>query len=253
MSKLFGMEPKQEKEEALQRIRERIEGQDKMDTEAALHLELLVQTDAKLDRFNARLDRFYTELNQWNHALRDVQHPVRQASSSANNQAPGFLAALVLLAAGLFGGSFYSAWRYLKTPLLQPGFDQAAAPPLLPDQPSPSVIADAAPPRPSAAVQSSEPKAEKEPVKMAETKKNLAETGEGQSPVTVKMVEEPPLAVNPQFATAEKPPLKVKAVGVPAPVAADSQQQGAPETVPASGKAAAAPAIIQSSHGRIQM
>lgn len=251
MSKLFDMELRREQNEpeALRKVQQQAHQQEAFDAEAALHVELLTQTDAKLDRINARLDRFCGELNQWSQRVEQVEHHSRDRHAvHEHRRSPA--AAFLLLIAGALGGAYYTTWR------------NGAAMPMAPWQ----AIGE------SAALPATLPADERAP---------LLEVTQGQQPVEVEpqppalqVADQPasqppparpepamapdPAAV-PEMAAASPQPatvLQPEAVPAPVPVPVPVQvQQTVPETTVHVSRDAEVvePAFTSSGHGRIRM
>ncbi len=124
MSKLFERESRadQEKLELLRKVQQGAEGREAIDAEAAAHIELLAETDAKLDRINARLDRFSSELNRWSQVQAEGSASRQRREPSASISEPRsspLLTVCMLLAAGMIAGSAYTAWRQTAMPVDQ--------------------------------------------------------------------------------------------------------------------------------------
>ena len=107
MSKLFDMEPRHEqrKLELAQRAEERAE----IDSEAALHMELLAETDAKLDHINARLDRFIHELTRLSQEQR--REPPAAPPPLSEHEGSGIGSVVMLLLLGAVGWAGYLFWQ----------------------------------------------------------------------------------------------------------------------------------------------
>lgn len=123
MSKLFNMEPPRDPQqpELARKFRQEAESRVALDAEAALHMELLAETDAKLDRVNARLDRFSAELNRATLAQgagqAETQHQQRAADISSERRSSPLLTVFGLLMFGIISGSAYTAWQYTVVPV----------------------------------------------------------------------------------------------------------------------------------------
>lgn len=114
MNELFDTAPRlfaSNTTEAMHRLQQKAKQQDAFDAETALHIELLTQTDAKLDRVNARLDRLSSELNRWAQDLYEArQAPVEV--SRRRRHGPSLLAISLLLGLGAVAGALAMAWEH---------------------------------------------------------------------------------------------------------------------------------------------
>ncbi len=134
MSKVFDTEPRlfaSNTAEAMHQLQQKAQQQDAFDAETALHMELLVQTDAKLDRINARLDRLSSELNRWAQDLYEArQAPVEVSSHRRHRRGPSLLATGLLLCLAAAAGALSMAWHHGDLRVVWPweAYDASAEP-----------------------------------------------------------------------------------------------------------------------------
>lgn len=261
MSKLFDMEPQhgQGTSEALRKIQEEARRQEAFDAEAALHVELLTQTDAKLDRINARLDRFSGEINQWSRRIEEAEHRTREkpAAASQPRRSPAAMCALLIL--GAAAGGLYVTWRdseilaaremageavslsaaSMQSPVQEIGSAPAAEPKFVDEPPLLEVTQDSQ-------------HVEKEPEQL----EIAASQPPAQAPVEPSAAPQEAIISE---APASEPPGNAAAPAEDSPEVVASEppqiQQAAPqEAVPVSRDTEPAQALFTpSSHGRIQM
>lgn len=244
MSKLLDMEPQHEDQEPDAPHQQQVQGQHALDAEAALHVELLTQTDAKLDRFNSRLDRFFGELSQWSQKLEQVEALARQKHAEPR-QRRSPAAACLLLMVGAAAGSLYTVWR---NPRMFAGGQ-------LVNETVPLPADNAAPALKEAG--SEQPVEERHQPEIPATSLEITRNEQPveampQPPVLETAVQ--PAVQPPAPASPESPPAPQVAAAITGFGSEQAEQKDPITTAPAPQDAEMRqPAFIQSSHGRIRM
>ena len=246
MSKLVDMEPRHEqrKLELAQRAEERTE----IDTEAALHMELLAETDAKLDRINARLDRFVHEITRLSQEQR--REPAADPPPLSGREGSPIESVVMLLLLGAVGWAGYMLWQ-----------DDGASPVTIPEgalhrwlvgEPVSSLIEGAPVPVPAAPETQVPPALSVGDLAPREDAPQVADVPEGPQVEILEPPAPPARPVEQSAAAPSSPETPAPPPMTAQPVEAAHADRPAPAQEPEDASEASS-ATIQPVHGRIRL